>query len=229
METETNTIRNANGKVTSTRTTISGMKIALFDISNFNNPKVVSTVKIGDSGTSSAALSNPKAMLFDLEHKLIAIPVTNVPMNLTGGENDDISSLTKQYISSYQTTYRQKDLSEGYAVFSIDAEEGIKQRAIITHNFKINYSSYRNSLCMRGVRIGDYLITVSAKGMQINDLETLSSISELDFSTGKQLNNNRTIPTDPTGVVTNNTTNIVDTNNTVDQPQIIEDTVKTEE
>jgi hypothetical protein len=82
---------------------------------------------------------------------------------------------------------------------------------------------------MRGVRIGDYLITVSAKGMQINDIATLSSISELDFATGKQLNNNRTIPTDPTGVVTNNTTNTVDTNNTVDQPQIIEDTVKTEE
>ena len=229
METETTPTKNSAGRVISSRTRITGMKIALFDISNFNNPKVVSTVKIGDSGTSSAALSNPKAMLFDLEHKLIAIPVTNVPMDLTGGENDDISSLTKQYISSYQKTYRQKDLSEGYAVFSIDAEEGIKQRAIITHNFKINYSSYKNALCMRGVRIGDYLITVSAKGMQINDIATLSSISELDFATGKQLNNNRTIPTDPTGVVTNNTTNTVDTNNTVDQPQIIEDTVKTEE
>lgn len=229
METETTPTKNSAGRVISSRTRITGMKIALFDISNFSNPKVVSTVKIGDSGTSSAALSNPKAMLFDLEHKLIAIPVTNVPMDLTGGENDDISSLTKQYISSYQTTYRQKDLSEGYAVFSIDAEEGIKQRAIITHNFKINYSSYKNALCMRGVRIGDYLITVSAKGMQINDIATLSSISELDFATGKQLNNNRTIPTDSTGVVTNNTTNTVDTNNTVDQPQIIEDTVKTEE
>lgn len=229
METETTPTKNSAGRVISSRTRITGMKIALFDISNFSNPKVVSTVKIGDSGTSSAALSNPKAMLFDLEHKLIAIPVTNVPMDLTGGENDDISSLTKQYISSYQKTYRQKDLSEGYAVFSIDAEEGIKQRAIITHNFKINYSSYKNTLCMRGVRIGDYLITVSAKGMQINDIATLSSISELDFATGKQLNNNRTIPTDPVGVVTNNTTNTVDTNNTVDQPQIIEDTVKTEE
>jgi uncharacterized secreted protein with C-terminal beta-propeller domain len=229
METETTPVRNSSGRVTTSTTRITGMKIALFDISNFQNPKVVSTVKIGDSGTSSAALNNPKAMLFDLEHKLIAIPVTNIPISLTGSENDDISSLTKSYISSYNTTYRQKDLSEGYAVFSIDAEEGIKQRAVIAHNFKINYSSYKNSSCMRGVRIGDYLITVSAKGMQINDLETLSSISELDFSTGKQLNNNRTIPTDPTGVVTNNTTNTVDTNNTVDQPQIIEDTVKTEE
>ena len=214
METETKTLRNASGRVTSTRTTITGMKIALFDISNFNNPKVVSTVKIGDSGTSSASLTNPKAMLFDLEHKLIAIPVTNIPMDLTGGENDDISSLTSQYITSYQKTYKQKDLKEGYAVFSIDAEEGIKQRAIITHNFQINYSSYNNSSCMRGVRIGDYLITVSAIGMQVNDLATLSSISELDFSTGKQLKNNQTITngnktttTEPTNTVNTNTTN----------------------
>lgn len=227
METETKTNTLSSGR-TSTTTRISGMKIALFDISNFNNPKVVSTVKIGDSGTSSAALNNPKAMLFDLEHKLIAIPVTNIPIDLTGSSNDDISSLTKSYMSSYSSTYKTKDLSEGYAVFSIDAEEGIKQRAIIAHNFKINYSSYKNSSAMRGVRIGDYLITVSAKGMQINDLATLSSISELDFSTGRQLTNNRTItttdPTEPstdpnikeTNTVDTNTVNTTNTTNTVD-------------
>lgn len=227
METETKTNTLSSGR-TSTTTRISGMKIALFDISNFNNPKVVSTVKIGDSGTSSAALNNPKAMLFDLEHKLIAIPVTNIPIDLTGSSNDDISSLTKSYMSSYSSTYKTKELSEGYAVFSIDAEEGIKQRAIIAHNFKINYSSYKNSSAMRGVRIGDYLITVSAKGMQINDLATLSSISELDFSTGRQLTNNRTItttnPTEPstdpnikeTNTVDANTVNTTNTTNTVD-------------
>ena len=193
---------------------------------SWENPKVVSTVKIGDSGTSSAALNNPKAMLFDLEHKLIAIPVTNIPIDLTGGSNDDISSLTKSYISSYSSTYKNKDLSEGYAVFSIDAEEGIKQRAIITHNFKINYSNYKNSSCMRGVRIGDYLITVSAKGMQVNDIATLSSISELDFTTGGQLRNNKIITTDPTEPDTNttNTTTVPVENTTT----IIEDTVKTE-
>ena len=67
---------------------------------------------------------------------------------------------------------------------------------------------------MRGVRIGDYLITVSAIGMQVNDLATLSSISELDFSTGKQLKNNQTITngnktttTEPTNTVHTNTTN----------------------
>ena len=223
METETTPVRNSSGRVTTSTTRITGMKIALFDISNFQNPKVVSTVKIGDSGTSSAALNNPKAMLFDLEHKLIAIPVTNIPISLTGSENDDISSLTKSYISSYNTTYRQKDLSEGYAVFSIDAEEGIKQRAVIAHNFKINYSSYKNSSCMRGVRIGDYLITVSAKGMQINDLETLSSISELDFSTGRQLTNNQTIKTPDKSEPATNTT--VPVKNTT---TIIEDTTRTE-
>jgi uncharacterized secreted protein with C-terminal beta-propeller domain len=228
METETTPVRNSSGRVTTSTTRITGMKIALFDISNFQNPKVVSTVKIGDSGTSSAALNNPKAMLFDLEHKLIAIPVTNIPMDLTGLEENDISELMSTYSSSYKKYYQQRDISEGYAVFSIDAEEGIKQRAIITHNFKINYSNYKNSSCMRGVRIGDYLITVSAKGMQVNDIATLSSISELDFTTGGQLRNNKIITTDPTEPDTN-TTNTVDTNNTVDQPQIIEDTVKTEE
>ena len=227
METETTPVRNSSGRVTTSTTRITGMKIALFDISNFQNPKVVSTVKIGDSGTSSAALNNPKAMLFDLEHKLIAIPVTNIPMDLTGLEENDISELMSTYSSSYKKYYQQRDISEGYAVFSIDAEEGIKQRAIITHNFKINYSNYKNSSCMRGVRIGDYLITVSAKGMQVNDIATLSSISELDFTTGGQLRNNRIITTDPTEPDTNttNTTTVPVENTTT----IIEDTVKTEE
>ena len=226
METETTPVRNSSGRVTTSTTRITGMKIALFDISNFQNPKVVSTVKIGDSGTSSAALNNPKAMLFDLEHKLIAIPVTNIPMDLTGLEENDISELMSTYSSSYKKYYQQRDISEGYAVFSIDAEEGIKQRAIITHNFKINYSNYKNSSCMRGVRIGDYLITVSAKGMQVNDIATLSSISELDFTTGGQLRNNRIITTDPTEPDTNttNTTTVPVENTTT----IIEDTVKTE-
>ena len=64
METEETINRNSYGTVVSTSATIVGMKMALFDISNVNNPKQISSVLIGDRRTTSAILTNPKALLF---------------------------------------------------------------------------------------------------------------------------------------------------------------------
>ena len=42
-----------------------GIKIALFNVSDVNNPKVVDDVIIGDRSTYSEALNNHKAFFFD--------------------------------------------------------------------------------------------------------------------------------------------------------------------
>ncbi len=42
-----------------------GLKIALFDVGDVSNPKQLSNYVIGDRGTDSAALVDPKAFLFD--------------------------------------------------------------------------------------------------------------------------------------------------------------------
>jgi inhibitor of cysteine peptidase len=52
-----------------------GLKLSLFDVTNVNAPTEVDKVIIGDRGTDSDALRNPKAFLFEKSLDLLVIPV----------------------------------------------------------------------------------------------------------------------------------------------------------
>ena len=56
-------------------TTIRGVKMALFDVSDASNPKQKFTEIIGDQGTYSELLNNHKALLFDKDKKILAFPI----------------------------------------------------------------------------------------------------------------------------------------------------------
>jgi len=58
-----------------------GVKLALFDVSDVNNPREISHVIIGDRGTQSDALNDPKAFLFDKSKSLLVIPISLVVIN----------------------------------------------------------------------------------------------------------------------------------------------------
>jgi hypothetical protein len=53
-----------------------GFKMAMFDVSNVNDPKQKFVEQIGDRGTYSELLNNHKALLFDKEKELLAFPIT---------------------------------------------------------------------------------------------------------------------------------------------------------
>jgi uncharacterized secreted protein with C-terminal beta-propeller domain len=55
---------------------LKGMKIALFDVSDVKNPIEKAKIEIGDRGTSSSALYDHKAFLFDKEKGLLVIPIS---------------------------------------------------------------------------------------------------------------------------------------------------------
>ncbi|MBU0668238.1 beta-propeller domain-containing protein [Patescibacteria group bacterium] len=55
---------------------IQGLKIGLFDVTDVNNPKEMFSTVIGANGTDSPLLSNPKALLFDKDKELLALPVS---------------------------------------------------------------------------------------------------------------------------------------------------------
>ncbi|MBU0706516.1 beta-propeller domain-containing protein [Patescibacteria group bacterium] len=57
-------------------TVTDGFKMAIFDVSDPNNPKQKFVEYIGDSGTYSELLNNHKALLFDKEKELLAFPIT---------------------------------------------------------------------------------------------------------------------------------------------------------
>ncbi len=52
-----------------------GLKLSLFDVSNVNAPTEIAKIEIGDRGTNSEALYNPKAFLFDKSRDLLVIPI----------------------------------------------------------------------------------------------------------------------------------------------------------
>ena len=181
METEEFVRRDNNGKVISTFSNIIGMKMALFDVSDISNPIELSNVVIGDRRTTSAILTNPKALLFSKERQLIAIPVNNYSEDFSISSSDNTSSV----ISSY-TSYNRPYVSEGYFVYNINIDDGFKLKGIITHENNKNtsnyyYSSSSESKLLRGLYIEDNLYTISETAVKVNKLDNLEEISKLQI------------------------------------------------
>lgn len=178
MQTEEITNRNSLGKVTSTTARITGMKMALFDVSDINNPKQISETIIGDSRTTSAILTNPKALLFSKEKQLIAIPVNNYSEDFKITSSDSYSSTIDSY-KNYSKNY----ISEGYLVYKLNLEDGFNLKGTITHEKRQTqnkYSYYYNtSKMLRGLYIGNNLYTVSETAIKANNLENLDLLYEL--------------------------------------------------
>ncbi len=174
INTEERTVRSSSGRVIRTSVYVTGMKMALFDVSDIRNPKQISEQIIGDSRTKSAILDNHKALLFSKEKELIAIPVTNYPRDLDDEMSDSssIESLIEAY--NYGTDYT----SEGYLVYNINLEDGITKKGTITHEDSKN-NQYSATQMLRGLYINDYLYTVSQHMLKVNRLDTLDEISEL--------------------------------------------------
>ncbi len=177
METEEVVHRNSWGQVTSTTSKIIGMKMALFDVSNVKNPIQVSQTVIGDRRTTSAILTNPKALLFSKEKQLIAIPVNNYASDfeISSSESSSYSTMINSYVN-YSTPY----IAEGYFVYSINLEDGFKLKGVITHDATTTtYYSYAPSKLLRGLYIDDILYTVSETAIKASNLDTLELINEL--------------------------------------------------
>lgn len=179
METEEIVNKNSSGKVISTTARIIGMKMALFDVTDVNNPVQISQTIIGDKRTTSAILTNPKALLFSKERELIAIPVNNYREDFEiKSSSDTYSSIVNAY-----TNYDKLYIAEGYFVYKINIEEGFNLKGIITHENstknKSSYYYYNRSKLLRGLYIDDNLYTISEIAIKVNNLETLELIDEL--------------------------------------------------
>ena len=182
MQTEEKVYRDSSGKVTSTTAVITGMKMAIFDVSDVNNPKQISQTLIGDSRATSAILTNHKALLFSKEKGIIAIPVNNYAENVEiSASTTDISSMVNSY-----KNYGKRYISEGYFVYNIDLTDGFKLKGTITHDKKVNtnyYYTYRNTnKLLRGLWIENNLFTVSEDMMKVNNLNTLEEKATLQIS-----------------------------------------------
>ncbi len=154
-----------------------GLKIALFDISDFDNPKEVTKIIIGDRGTNSPALYDHKAFLFDKEKELLVIPI-----NLF-----EISDEIKQQYDNYTGSMYGEFTFQGAFVYKLSLKDGFEYMGRITHLddediLKSGYYGYwGSSTISRALYIDDILYTISDTMIKMNNLETLTEINSLKF------------------------------------------------
>ncbi len=144
-------------------TSIKGVKLALFDVSDVRNPKQAAKYEIGEAGTDSEALRDHKAFLFDKKKNLLVIPVTEVKGKLI--YNDRLGYYTQRY---WQGAY----------VFSLTPEDGFKVKGTISHNEGDEQQYYywygSPNAVRRSLFMDDVLYTVSGIKIKANDLADIS-------------------------------------------------------
>jgi uncharacterized secreted protein with C-terminal beta-propeller domain len=154
-----------------------GLKIALFDVSDFENPKEISKIIIGDRGTDSPALYDHKAFLFDKEKELLIIPV-----NLY-----EISDEIKEQYDNYTGSMYGEFTFQGAYVYHLNINDGFEFKGRITHLddediLKSGYYGYwGSSVITRSLFIDNILYTISEDMIKMNNLNTLNEITSLEL------------------------------------------------
>jgi inhibitor of cysteine peptidase len=153
-----------------------GMKIALFDVSDFSNPREMYKVEIGDRGTSSFALDNHKAFLFDRDKNLLVLPI--LLAELTPEQKASSDTRANEY---GEFTY------QGAYVYDISLNSGINLKGRITHsdnprefsNYRYYYSS--NDFVERSLYIENSLYTISQVRIKANNLDNLEEQASVEL------------------------------------------------
>jgi uncharacterized secreted protein with C-terminal beta-propeller domain len=140
------------------------VKISLFDVTDMNNPVELSKyiVEIDDSGwrsSSSEALYEHKAFLFDKEKNLLVIPVGNY---------------NKQSAYVFDIT-----LEDGIELKGSIAHE--KEVTISNETESYYYSWDYGYSIKRTLYIGDVLYTISDNMVKMNNLEDLSELNSIEL------------------------------------------------
>ena len=155
-----------------------GLKIALFDVSDFDNPKEISRVIIGDRGTDSPALYDHKSFLFDRERQLLVLPVSLY----------EISDYDKKQNNGYTGSIYGTFKFQGAFVYKINPVDGFEFIGKITHinetenpnNYYWRWHSYSSHIT-RTLFIDDILYTISNDLVKMNNLNDLSEINSINL------------------------------------------------
>jgi uncharacterized secreted protein with C-terminal beta-propeller domain len=140
-----------------------GLKMAIFDVTDHNNPKELHSIKIGARGSYSELLYNHKSLLFDEEKGIIAFPAT---LTEDAGFYDN-------RVPKYGKT-----IFNGALIYNISMEEGISLRGAVEH--QIQGRNYKDGI-QRILYIGDRLYTLSPNMIKVSDLNTVEELDKLEI------------------------------------------------
>jgi uncharacterized secreted protein with C-terminal beta-propeller domain len=165
-------------------TAILGLKIALFDVSDIENPVEQAKIVIGDRGTDSPALYDHKAFLFDREKQLLVIPVSLYEIT---------QDVKDRYIESEGTEDLWGEFTfQGAYVYRLSLDSGFELKGRVTHQTPEEmqkqtddyfwYWGSSSTDITRTLYIGDVLYTVSDSMVKMNNLADLSDITRVALS-----------------------------------------------
>ncbi|MGM0845908.1 MAG: beta-propeller domain-containing protein [Bacillota bacterium] len=139
-----------------------GMKISLFDVSDFHNPKEKDTEIIGGRGTHSYLMENHKALFEHRDRSLFGFPVS-VYQEKEGSIHEQIFD--------YQ----------GALLYEITPENGIIKKAQMTSSDEDEIYERWEHQVQRILYIGDNLFTLSPEEIHAYNLKDFSKIGELEI------------------------------------------------
>ncbi|KRQ86762.1 Beta propeller domain protein [Caloramator mitchellensis] len=155
----------------STITIQNGLKMSMFDVSDFENPKEMFSEYIGNRGSYSELLYNHKALLFSKEKNIFAFPVTVY-------EAKDRENPFDYGYFTYQGAY----------IYGIDLEKGFVLNGKITHLSDEDYKKagdfgfdYNKSV-QRIIYIDNVLYTISNGIIKANDIETMQELNSINLN-----------------------------------------------
>jgi uncharacterized secreted protein with C-terminal beta-propeller domain len=143
-----------------------GLRITLFDVTDFNNPKEVDHYDIGESGSDSPVLYDPKAFLFSQTKGFIVLPVSEITQKTP----------INQY--NYHTT-----VWHGAYVFNV-TEQGFSLMGKVKHSSMTTdyYNWWDQASVSRSLYMDNNLYTISQKYIKINDLnDKLAELNTIDL------------------------------------------------
>jgi len=148
-----------------------GVKIALFDVSDPEDPREISKYVIGDRGTDSHVLRDHKAFLFSRSKNLLIVPILLAEID------------EERYPGGVPPDAYGEYVWQGAYVFDISLTDGLVLRGGITHSegkAQLESSWYYSSISIkRSLYIDNVLYTISDGLVKMNNLEDLSEISEI--------------------------------------------------
>lgn len=148
-----------------------GVKMAIFDVSDVENPIEMHKTVIGDRGTDSDALNNHKAFLFDKKRNLLVLPITLAEIKGEKSTGNQYGDYTFQ----------------GAYVYKITLQDGFDLRGRITHYDtdevfkKSGFYFSGDSAVKRSLFIENTLYTLSDQKLKLNDLASLEELKTLNF------------------------------------------------
>jgi len=174
------------------------LKLALFDVTDPNNPAEIANYTFAGNYSSSEALYDPHAFLFNAQKQLLVIPVSITDFEQTTVESNssvippETGASASPPVVSTPIIFLNMEYWQGAYVFNLNLTSGFTVTGTVTHmdqslldsqGFINESSSYdsQSDVITRALYIGNTLYTVSNAEVVLTNLTNMTEIAQVNL------------------------------------------------